>query len=128
VIGGFSTAYPTILPGLPAALASDPDGARLVILTYFNPFSGTGSPYEAAVDQALLGSDRRIDCTGAGTAIGLNDLIVCQEKLYAPKAIVVDVYPAFVGKGPSLTHINQGDIHPTNAGYAAIATSVRTAL
>ena len=38
-------------------------------------------------------------------------------------AVVADVYPRFVGKGPTLTHVAEGDFHPNNAGYAIIANT-----
>jgi hypothetical protein len=48
-------------------------------MTYYNPFSGTGSRFEHPSDLALLGSDGVVNC-GADLAdrarVGLNDIIV----------------------------------------------------
>lgn len=112
---------PTIVGSIESALAAEGTGGRLLVMTYYNPFSGTGSPFEAAVDQAELGADGKVDCAALANPanVGLNDLITCTAQ--ALGATVVDVYPAFVGRGTQLTHIAQGDIHPTDAGYALIA-------
>jgi GDSL-like Lipase/Acylhydrolase family len=118
--------YPQILGALGNALKTDPGGARVMVMTLYNPFSGTGNMvYESAVDKALLGNDLRIDCSAFGDPsrtgdIGMNDAISCIGAKSG--ATVADVYPVFEGKGPTLTHILEGaNIHPTNAGYAQIA-------
>ena len=99
-------------------------------MTAYNPFSGTGNlVYEQAVDHALLGQDVTLDCSAVADPdrtedIGLNDAIACIGAQTG--ATVVDIYPVFQGKGPTLTHILQDfDIHPTNAGYAQIAGMVQ---
>ncbi len=87
--------------------------AVIVTMTYYNPFSGTNSPLD---DQA--GLDR------------MNELI--EEVAAKPevRAIVADVYPAFDGRGPQLTHIQRDrpDIHPNDAGYEIIASLFADAL
>ncbi|HEU5318329.1 MAG TPA: SGNH/GDSL hydrolase family protein [Chloroflexota bacterium] len=123
-----SAKYPLVLASVLQALATsqDPGGAQLMVLTVYNPFSGTGSVYEAPVDRVLLGADLTIDCAAAAASplnAGLNDIIACAAR--AAGATVVDLYPVFQGRGATLTHILAGDIHPTNAGYAAIASAVR---
>ncbi len=120
-LGGFSANFPTILGGLVAALAADLGEETVLVMTYYNPFSGTGSVFEGAVGAALLGSDGVLSPVGTDPAPGLNDLIA----LFAAAlgATVVDVQPIFDGKGPALTHIGEGDIHPNNAGYAQIASA-----
>ena len=133
----FAPNYATILATLQQALEARPGGGHLAVMTYYNPWSGTGSPHEAAADAALLGSDRAVSCAEAvadpatGLApvdlnAGLNDLITCIGLRYG--ATVADVYPHFAGKGQALTHIASGDIHPTDAGYLAIADAFQRAL
>jgi GDSL-like lipase/acylhydrolase family protein len=127
--------YPRILGALNGALSTDPSGARLMVMTLYNPFSGTGNTvYETAVDKALLGADGKVDCTAFGNPlrtqdIGMNDAITCIPDIGQFRATVVDVYPVFEGKGPTLTHIldNGTNIHPTNAGYAQIAATFEKA-
>lgn len=120
--------FPGILPVLQTALAqkSNPP-APLLVMTYYNPWSGTASPegqaYERAVNMVLLGADGKIDC-GNQAGYGINDIIMCAGT--AMGATVADVYPRFVGKGERLTHVNElingmPNIHPNNAGYAQIA-------
>lgn len=126
---GFAGNLPTILGCLQAALAADPGDERLLVMTYYNPFSGTGSPFEAPVDGVLLGADGVIDC--AATVVdprnsGLNDIISCIGG--AAGATVVDVYPAFEGRGAELTHIAAGDVHPNNRGHRVIAAQHRRVL
>jgi lysophospholipase L1-like esterase len=127
----FAANYAQILGTLNAALASDGGETRLLTLTYYNPFSGTGSEYEAAMDAILLGSDRQIDCAPTEEnpffpALGLNDLITCIGQAHGAR--VVDVHPLFVGKGPQLTHINALDIHPNDRGYDVITGALLTRL
>lgn len=95
---------------------------RVFAVTYYNPFSGTGHPLEAAGDDALLGVDRTLDCEAAladGEKRGMNDAIVCAAREYG--AEVGDVYGRFIGRGAELTLIGYGDIHPNDAGYAEMA-------
>lgn len=122
----FSTNYTRIMSDLRAALAADGGENRLLVLTYYNPFSGTGSQYEAPMDAILLGSDGRTDCTGTGTAVGLNDRIACIGSAHG--ATVVDVYPLFLGRGPELTQIMMLDVHPNDQGYDVIAGAFLRAL
>ncbi len=112
---------------LSAELAADPGDQVLVVMTYYNHLSGTGSPYEATDAAVLLGLDGGIDCNAPQREWGLNDIIACVGTRYG--ATVADVYPAFVGKGPTLTHVREGgDFHPTNAGYAIIANTFMHAI
>ena len=123
----FSQSYPIILQYLALALAADADAERLLIMTYYNPFTGTGSPYEGPADAALLGSDRSVDCTANASdpaRIGLNDLITCIGRSYGGE--IVDVYPRFTENTLALTHIGAGDIHPNDAGHAVIADAFKT--
>jgi lysophospholipase L1-like esterase len=127
-LGTVSATYPRVLAALLQALAAgqDPGGAQLLALTVYNPFSGTGSRYEAPIDRVLLGVDLKLDCTAAVANplnAGLNDIIACTAR--AAGVTVVDLYPVFQDRGATLTHIRANDIHPTDAGYAAIATALR---
>lgn len=114
--------YAAILATLTSALTTDPGPERLLVMTYYNPFGGTGTPHEARVDIALLGSDGRVDCVANVSdpaRVGLNDLITCLGSAFG--AEVVEVYPLFGNEAWKLTHIAREDIHPNDAGYARIA-------
>ncbi|HZS02919.1 MAG TPA: GDSL-type esterase/lipase family protein [Chloroflexota bacterium] len=121
----FASNYASILTQLTAALANDPGDEKIIIMTYYNHLSGTGSPFEPVLDAALLGTDRTINCATAPTTWGIDDIITClPRQLALPGVTVADVYPRFVGKGRTLTHVSEGgDFHPTNAGYAMIANA-----
>jgi lysophospholipase L1-like esterase len=127
-LGGVAERLPVILGSLAATLAGDPGGARIHVLTLYNPFGGTGSPFEAAVDAALLGSDMRIDCAALQTnptAAGLNDILACTSMAFG--ATVVDSYPVIGDRALELTHIGDPgfNIHPNDAGYELIARAHR---
>jgi lysophospholipase L1-like esterase len=125
----FEANYRLILSQLQAALAASSPDARLAVMTYFNPFSGTDAPYEAAGELALLGADGRLDCDAAGTdaaARGMNDIIGCVAEEHG--AVAADVHPAFAGLGLELTHIGSDDIHANDVGYRVIAEAFAEAL
>lgn len=117
----FAVNYALILTALSTALENDPGKETLFVMTYYNPFGGTGHPYEPFADRVLLGSDLVIDCAAppGDARTGLNDLIACIGA--GSGAVVADVYPAFGDRALQLTHIAAGDIHPNDAGYATIA-------
>jgi lysophospholipase L1-like esterase len=119
--------YPTIIGTLQWALAQDDGTEAIYVLTVFNPFGGTGAPYEGPIDVALLGADLAVDCTALGNPMnaGLNDIIVCTS--LALGAIPVDGYGAIGDNALTLTHIGEGDLntHPNDDGYAAIAKAHR---
>ncbi len=120
----FSQNYGYILTVLNKALAADPGEETLMVMTYYNPWSGTGSAYEGVVAMLMLGTDGRIDCASQA-GWGMNDIIACVGTMFG--ATVVDVYPRFEGKGLELTHIAEGDIHANDSGYAQIAIEFRAA-
>jgi hypothetical protein len=76
-----------------------------------------GTPRERSQRVLLLGDDLKVDCSGAGSALGLNDLIHCIA--LAEKAVPVDVLPAFDAAGAAFLDIDH--LHPSDAGYLAIA-------
>jgi acyl-CoA thioesterase I len=116
----FGAVYRQVLDELASALDAHAPSARLAVMTYFNPFSGTDASLEAAAELALLGTDGRLDC-GADDpqARGMNDIIACLGEEHG--ALVVDVQPAFAGLGLELTHIASEDIHANDRGYEVIA-------
>ena len=127
-LAAFQGNYQAILTGLVTALAADPGDEQLLVTTYYNPFSGTGSQFEPVVDAALLGADGTVDC--AATAVdprnaGLNDLIVCVGEQFG--ATTVDIQPIFDGRGSLLTHIDEDDTHPNTLGHRVIAYLVAIA-
>ena len=93
-------------------------------MTYYNLWGGTGDPLEAVTDALLLGSDLTIDCAANAadpTKAGLNDLIACIG--IANGAEVADGFGAVGDNALHLTHVAEGDVHPTDAGYAALASA-----
>lgn len=123
-ITGAAANYPVILGTLVGAMDGEPGGTTIVVTTYYNPFDGTGTPFESAVEFALLGLDGVIDCTALGNPnnAGLNDVIACTAG--AMGVTVVDLHPLFEGQTFELTHIGVNDVHPTNKGHRIIADAV----
>jgi acyl-CoA thioesterase I len=116
----FEQNYQRILVDVSDALGRHAPDARVVVLTYFNPFSGTDASHESAADLALLGTDGVVDCARAGiTERGMNDVIACVAADFGFS--VVDVHPLFEGLGLELTHIGSDDIHANDRGYEVIA-------
>jgi lysophospholipase L1-like esterase len=114
-----------ILQRLSQALASDPGVERIFVQSYYQPFSGTGVPFEASFDALWLGQDGVVNCAanaGRPQNVGLNDVIACTAKRYG--ATIVDLYPPFVGRGLELTHIADFDVHPNDAGHMVIAEAL----
>ena len=121
----FSVNYPAILGDLKAALDSDPGEEQLLVTTYYNPYKGTGSPFELTTDGVLFGTDGTIDCAANATDFtkaGLNDMITCFAA--AAGATTVDLYLVITDKALTHTHIATGDIHPNDSGYRLIADAV----
>jgi lysophospholipase L1-like esterase len=104
-----------ILTSLNEALARDQGDETVQVLEYYNPDRGTSR--EGATRRRLLGSDLKVDCSGTGSMVGLNDLIHCigVEK----GAVPVDVLPAFDAGGESFLAADH--LHPSDAGHHAIA-------
>ena len=121
----FSVNFPAVLSDLQAALDSDPGDEQLLVTTYYNPYKGTGSPFELVADGTLFGVDGTIDCAANSADFakgGLNDMITCFAA--AAGATVVDLYPVITGKALTHTHIADGDIHPNDDGYRLIADAL----
>jgi lysophospholipase L1-like esterase len=115
------------LTDLRAALDSDPGSESFAAMAYYNPASGLGGdgqPYsEPVADRGLLGTDLAIDCeTTAGTRVGLNDVIY--QEAGRRGVLVADPYLAFKAGGQSFM---ADDVHPNDAGHAAIAGAFREA-
>jgi lysophospholipase L1-like esterase len=104
-----------ILAAVNAALASDLGDETLQVMEYYNRDMGT--PNQSATRQLLLGSDGKIDCSGTGAALGLNDLIHCIG--IEQGATPVDVLPIFDAAGEAF--IASDHVHPNDAGHLAIA-------
>ena len=105
----------TLLRTLNAALARDPGDETVQIMEYYNFEIAT--PREGAERAWLLGDDLKIDCSGTGPALGLNDLIHCIA--LEENAIPVDVLPLFDAGG--LAFLDADHRHPSDAGNHAIA-------
>jgi lysophospholipase L1-like esterase len=121
----FAANYRELLGRLRSAMNAAPGDRRLFVIAPYNPFSGTGSPYEAPTDRALLGADLVPDCTSIEPSIanaGLNDLIACIGA--GAGAVTVDSYEPFRGRGIELTNMFVGDHHPNDAGHAVIANAL----
>jgi len=122
---GFSQNFPVVLGQINVALASDPGDERFIVTTYYNPYRGTGSPFELPTDGILFGTDGKIDCAANATdpaKAGVNDMITCFAD--GVGATVVDLYPVITDKALTHTHIATGDIHPNDDGYRLIADAV----
>jgi len=88
-------------------VAAGPD-ARILVLDYFNPYSGTGQPLEEAGDMVLPLLNKEIADIAASPDVD---------------ADVVRTFAAFDGKGAELTNDTglEGDFHPNDAGYRILA-------
>ena len=118
----FEENFRRIVGEIQRALREAAPDAQLAVMTYYNPFSGTGVQFEGAGELALVGADGRVDCdarTGEAPMDGINDIIVCVGRELG--AIPVDVHPAFTGRGFELTHIGFQDVHANDRGYQVAA-------
>ncbi|MDQ2966875.1 MAG: SGNH/GDSL hydrolase family protein [Actinomycetota bacterium] len=111
----FADSLRAILTALNTALANDPGGATVQVIEYYNPAIGT--PNASAMRQLLLGSDGKIDCSGTGAALGLNDLLHCISIEQGAKPI--DLLPIFDAAGEAF--LSSDHLHPNDAGHLAIA-------
>ncbi len=103
-LGVIQTNYLTLLGGLRAALPT----VQIDLLGTYNPF-GTATPDAALANQGIL---------------ALNSLISGIAGGFGPGVDYVDIYTPFVGNELTYTYIANGNVHPTSAGYAAIAQAI----
>jgi len=96
---------PVILRAL--RVAAGPE-TRILVLDYFNPYSGSGRPLDEAGDLALP---------------ALNDSIEQAANMPGTDAEVVHLFDGFRGRAPDLTHVMEPeeDFHPNDAGYRLMA-------
>ncbi len=118
---GFVANYRTLLRRLTNALGNDPGREALVVVTYYNPLQGTD--LETSFDDAVVGSDRRVDCSGKGKRVGLNDLLACLGRRFGAR--VADIYPPLTGRIPELS---AAGTHLNDDGYALVAKVIGRAL
>ncbi len=107
---------------LGALLAAAPPNARILVLTYPNPYSvGTNSVVEQRTNEAVQGLNTII--TGAVATV---------QALSTARGVAlttVDLFPLFAGRAGTLTHFLDvnSDIHPNDTGYQVIAGAVVSA-
>jgi lysophospholipase L1-like esterase len=111
----FAANLRAILAALNDALATDPGDETVQVMENYNP--DIGRQNESATRQLLLGSDGKVDCSGSGAALGLNDLIHCIS--IEQRAKPVDVLPIFDAAGEAFLDLDH--LHPNDAGHLAIA-------
>jgi lysophospholipase L1-like esterase len=111
----FAANLRAILAALNTALATDLGDETVQVMEYYNPSMGT--PDASATRQRLLGSDGKIDCSGTGAALGVNDLIHCISIEQGERT--VDVLPVFDAAGEAF--LASDHQHPNDAGHLAIA-------
>jgi lysophospholipase L1-like esterase len=112
VTTAFNANYPVILQRIRTAAGPD---TIIIAMAFYNPFSGTGQAVDGPGD--LVAGQITAQAKAVATTAPVN-------------AVWVDLFALLQGKGPQLTHINdaQSDIHPTDAGHAAIADAMFAAL
>jgi lysophospholipase L1-like esterase len=122
----FSTNFDSTLDALDESLAGDPARDRLVVMAYYNPWSGRGDATAAANGaHVLLGADEKLDCDATGENLGLNDRIACIGADHG--ALLADVYPPFVGHGAIGDYFSD-DVHPNGTGHQVVADTFEAAL
>jgi lysophospholipase L1-like esterase len=109
-------ALDVVVARLQEALAGAGSDARILLLAYYNPDS---DPLAAAV---IAGSDGEVGCDPSEARPGLDDAIACVAE--RRRAELVDLFATFRGRERQLTHIADGDIHPTVEGYRLIADAI----
>jgi len=112
-------AFSPNLRGILAALREADPELRIVLMTLYNPFSGSAiTSFEPIGELGLEGTP------GTVFPEGLNDVIRAEGE--AAGVILADVYPAFVGKGGEYIALDL--IHPNDAGYRVMADAVLAAI
>jgi len=105
------------LDDLLAALGADPGTETLATMAYYNPNTGEGPPNETNLDTQLFGANGTLGISDAGADVGINDVILQESQ--SRGLPMANPYPAFDTAGQAW--ITGDGIHPTDAGYAAIA-------
>jgi lysophospholipase L1-like esterase len=83
-------------------------GAALILPGYYNPYAvDPSSPLATLAGQAIQ---------------GLNAIIAGEALAFGGR--YVDVYPTFAGHEAAYTFILQGNVHPNDIGYGAIAARI----
>jgi lysophospholipase L1-like esterase len=118
VLEQFSTNFNSTLEALNDSLDDDPGSEQLIVIAYYNPWSGRSEPAGDHGALALRGSDRTMDCDGTGEQLGLNDRIACIGADHGAK--LADLYPPFVGHG-AIGDYFADDVHPNGTGHQVIA-------
>jgi lysophospholipase L1-like esterase len=118
----FRPNFSATLGDLQAALANDPGEEPLIALAYYNPY--VGEVNEAEGDKGALGTPVELGCADTGAELGLNDIIA--QEAGAHGALVANAYPALKAGGEAYMGPG-GDVHPNDAGHAAIAEAFRNA-
>jgi hypothetical protein len=111
---GLADRYTQLLARRRTALDADPGREAIVVVTYPNPWSGTGLPFEPVATDALVGADGDTNCAGGAQDIGLNDVLACVGAHFG--VLTADLYKPTLGRGLELTHIATGDVHLTMRG------------
>jgi len=92
---------------------------RIVLLTLYNPFSGSAiTAFEPIADLSLEGAP------DTSFPEGLNDLIRVEAQ--ASGVILADLQPLFAGKGREYIALDL--IHPNDAGYGVMANAILAAI
>jgi lysophospholipase L1-like esterase len=123
---GLADRYATLLARLRAALRADPGREAIAVLTYPNPWSGTGLAFETVASDALVGADGHIDCAGGPDDVGLNDVLACVGARFG--VLTADLYLPALGRGIELTHIATGDVHLNDVGHQLSARMLASVL
>ena len=104
----FSTNFARTLTDLRRSAGPD---ALILALTLYNSYSGTGGDLDAPGDLVVQQLNTTVQSVASRADVD---------------ARVADIFPAFQGKAPSLTHIGETppDIHPNDDGYRLMADAV----
>jgi lysophospholipase L1-like esterase len=114
----FSTNFDATLDALRESLGQDPGSEQLIVIAYFNPWSGRSEPAGDRGNLVLRGFDRTLNCAGTGAALGLNDRIACIGAEHGAK--LADAYPPFVGHG-AIGDYFADEVHPNGTGHQVLA-------
>ncbi len=106
-VGVLAYRHGVALQSLQVALAADPGDETILVMGLYNPYKGSGTPFEGLVDTVLAGYNGAV--SQVASAYG---------------ARFVNVYPLFDPAAPLLA---DDGYHANNDGYAAIAAAFEAA-